>query len=199
MKLIAKKLFGPLLTSLLMLSTGILWAQSDDDDNTVMDTEEQVEDVQDQEELISDAKEAKSVFIENNNDLTDLFSTSAGYVIFPNVGKGAYIIGGAAGNGVVFEKGQIVGTAKLKQIDVGLQLGGQAFRQVIFFETPKELNEFKKGNFELSGNISAVVLEEGKAKSIDFTNGLAVVTMPKAGAMIEIAVGGQKFDYEDIH
>lgn len=199
MKLIAKKLFGPLLTSLLVLSTGILWAQSDDDDNTVMDTEEQVEDVQDQEELISDAKEAKSVFIENNNDLTDLFSTSAGYVIFPNVGKGAYIIGGAAGNGVVFEKGQIVGTAKLKQIDVGLQLGGQAFRQVIFFETPKELNEFKKGNFELSGNISAVVLEEGKAKSIDFTNGLAVVTMPKAGAMIEIAVGGQKFDYEDIH
>ena len=178
MKPIAKKLFWPLLTSLLMLSTGVLWAQSDDDDNTVMDTEEQVEEVQGQEELISDAKEAKSVFIENDNELKELFSNSAGYVIFPNVGKGAYIVGGAAGNGVVFEKGQIVGTAKLKQIDVGLQLGGQAFRQVIFFETQKELNEFKKGNFELSGNISAVVLEEGKAKSIDFTNGLAVVTMP---------------------
>lgn len=198
MKIIAKNFYQPILIFLLMLPAGFLRAQSDDDDNNAMDTEEQIEEVQDREELIQDAKDAKLVFIENNKETKDLFNTSAGYAIFPNVGKGAYIVGGAAGNGVVFEKDKIVGMAKLTQIDIGLQLGGQAFRQVIFFETKKELNDFKKGNFELAGNVSAVVLEEGKAKSIDFTNGLAVVTMPKAGAMIEISVGGQKFDYEAV-
>lgn len=198
MKAIEKKIQHGLFMLFLILSFGSIMAQSDDDDNMDMDSDEHMEEMQDQESLINDAKEARNIFMNTNAGAKALFSTSAGYVIFPNVGKGAYIVGGAAGNGVVYEKGEIVGMAKLKQIDIGLQLGGQAFRQVIFFETEKQLNDFKKGNFELSGNVSAVVLEEGKARSIDFTNGLAVVTMPKAGAMIEIAVGGQKFEYEAI-
>jgi lipid-binding SYLF domain-containing protein len=36
-----------------------------------------------------------------------------GYVIFPNVGKGGFIIGGAAGNGAVYESSELVGFAKL--------------------------------------------------------------------------------------
>ncbi|WP_026837115.1 YSC84-related protein [Gillisia sp. JM1] len=197
MEAIEKKIYHGLLMLFLILSFGSIMAQSDDD-NMDMESEGHMEEMQDQESLINDAKEAITIFMNTNAEAKALFNSSAGYVVFPNVGKGAYIVGGAAGNGVVYEKGEIVGMAKLKQIDIGLQLGGQAFRQVIFFETEKQLNEFKKGNFELSGNVSAVVLEEGKAKSIDFTNGLAVVTMPKAGAMIEIAVGGQKFEYEAI-
>jgi len=79
-----------------------------------------------------------------------------------------------------------------------LQIGGQAFRQVIFFQTQTELDRFKEGNFELSGTASAVVLEEGKAKSMEFRDGIAIATMPKAGAMVEISVGGQKFEYESL-
>ena len=41
------------------------------------------------------------------------------------------------------------------------------------------------------------ILKKGKAKSISFKDGRAIVTMPKAGAMIDIAVGGQKFEYQD--
>lgn len=195
MEAIEKKISHGLFILLLILSFGSIKAQTEDEEMD-MESEDHIENMQDHEKLINDANEAKTIFMNSNAEVKTLFNSSAGYVIFPNVGKGAYIVGGAAGNGVVFENGDIVGLAKLKQIDIGLQLGGQAFRQVIFFETQEQLNEFKKGNFELSGNVSAVVVEEGKAKSIDFTNGLAVATMPKAGAMIEIAVGGQKFEYE---
>ncbi len=153
----------------------------------------------DQKELIEDAKKAKAAFAQTDPGITKLFASAEGYVIFPNVGKGAYVVGGAAGNGVVYENGHLVGMAKLRQVDIGLQIGGQAFRQVIFFKSEAALSRFKGGNFELAGNASAVVLEQGKAASIEFRDDVAVVTMPKAGAMVEISVGGQKFEYEDLN
>ena len=78
-----------------------------------------------------------------------------------------------------------------------MQIGGQAFRQAILFQTKEELDNFKKGNYSLSGNASAVILEKGKAKNVEFNNGRAIVTMPKAGAMVEVSVGGQKFEYAE--
>lgn len=152
-----------------------------------------------QEEIIDDAKKAKAAFNQQDPAMSKIFASAEGYVIFPNVGKGAYVVGGAAGNGAVYENGNLVGMAKLRQIDVGLQIGGQAYRQVIFFKTEEAMNRFKSGNFELAGNASAVVLEDGKAVSIEFRDDVAVVTMPKAGAMVEISVGGQKFEYEALN
>ncbi|MDN3596134.1 lipid-binding SYLF domain-containing protein [Zunongwangia endophytica] len=152
-----------------------------------------------QKELINDAKESKAAFITKKPEMAALFEKAAGYVIFPNVGEGAYILGGAAGNGVLFEGGQVEGFSELRQLDIGLQIGGQAYRQVILFETESELNKFKEGKYKLSGKASAVIIEEGKAKSVSFDDGRAIVTMPKAGAMIDIAVGGQKFEYRDLN
>lgn len=176
----SKFLRSLLILSLVLYGSGIV-AQTDD-----------------QKKIIDDAKKAKAVFTKEDPEMSQLFAKAEGYVIFPNVGKGAYVVGGAAGNGVVYENGNLVGMAKLRQVDVGLQIGGQAFSQVLLFKTEEALIRFKKGNFELSGNMSAVVLEEGKAKSIEFRSGVAVVTMPKAGAMAELSVGGQKFEYEDL-
>lgn len=147
--------------------------------------------------LIEDAELASELFVENSTNLSELMDKAAGYVIFPNVGKGAYILGGAAGNGVLFENGKVAGFAEMRQLDVGLQIGGQAYRQIILFQTENELNKFKEGNYKLSGNASAVVINKGKAKAVEFNNGRAIATMPKAGAMVEVSVGGQKFDYSD--
>lgn len=153
---------------------------------------------EDQMEIINDAEDAKSEFIEHNPQLASLFEKAAGYVIFPNVGKGAYILGGAAGNGAVYENGKLVGMAELRQLDVGFQLGGKAFREVILFQTREQLEEFKQGNLELSSDISVVIIDEGISQDVDFQEGIAVVTMAKAGAMAGISVGGQKFDYKDL-
>ena len=37
------------------------------------------------------------------------------------MGEGALIVGGASGNGVVYENGSAVGMASLKKLDIGLQ------------------------------------------------------------------------------
>ncbi len=183
---------------LLLFSSGMsLYAQSDDDDYDDNDEKEQLVNKDKKAQLIRDAKDSKQAFIENSNNMSKLFDTAVGYVIFPNVGSGAYILGGAAGNGVLFENGKVQGFAELRQIDIGLQIGGQAYRQVILFQTQKELDQFKKGNYSLSGNASAVILKKGASKNVEFNDGRAVVTMPKAGAMVEVSVGGQKFEYAD--
>lgn len=149
-------------------------------------------------ELIKDAKAAKQAFIDEDSRIKEHLDNAIGFAIFPNVGKGAWILGGAAGNGVVFEKGQLVGYSELRQVDVGFQFGGQAYREIIIFRTQSALNRFKEGNFEFSGSAAAVVWDKGKGESIQFQDGVGVALMPKAGAMVGISIGGQKFDYRDV-
>ncbi len=150
----------------------------------------------DDKRIMADADKAKAKFMSMDSNIKSFFNDSAAYVIFPNVGKGGFIIGGAAGNGVVYENGRAIGMADLKKLNVGLQAGGQAISEVIFFETESDLEEFKEGNFEFTAGLSAVVLESGKAKEAKYKDGVAVFVMPKAGIMAEASVGGQKFDYE---
>jgi lipid-binding SYLF domain-containing protein len=145
--------------------------------------------------LMQDSRDAQTAMSQADQNVQELFDTAAGYAIFPNVGKGAYIVGGASGNGVVYENGSLIGYSNLKQVDVGLQIGGKAYREVIFFENQDDLDDFKNGEYELSGNATAVIVEKGKSKTISFQDGVAVATMPKAGAMVGVSVAGQRFGF----
>ena len=146
--------------------------------------------------IMADAEKAKAKIISKDAGLAAFFESSAGYVIFPNVGKGGLIVGGATGNGILYEDGVAVGMADLKKLNVGLQAGGQAVSEVIFFETATQLNNFKEGNFEFAAEASAVIADEGASKNADYNDGVMVVAMPKAGLMADASVGGQKFSYE---
>ena len=145
--------------------------------------------------LIDDSKNAQSEFVKSDSLMQSLFANSYGYVIFPNVGKGAIGIGGAAGNGIVFEKGTPVGSAKMKQVSIGFQFGGQAYREVIFFENQAALDRFKQNNFEFSAQASAVAVTKGASTNVKYRDGVMVFTQEKGGLMYEASIGGQKFDY----
>ncbi|MEP2058739.1 YSC84-related protein [Maribacter litoralis] len=145
--------------------------------------------------VMKDADKAKEKLMTMEVGLDQFFQNSAGYVVFPNVGKGGFIIGGASGNGVVYEDGTKVGMADLKKLSVGLQAGGQAITEIIFFETNEDLEEFKEGDFEFSAEASAVAIKSGVAVNAKYRDGVAVFALPKAGLMADASVGGQKFDY----
>lgn len=147
-------------------------------------------------DLIADAQQERTTIQQQYPDVSGMFQNSAAYAIFPNVGKGAYVIGGASGNGVVYQNGNVIGYADLKQVDIGLQVGGKSFVEVLFFENQAALDNFKSGSYELSANASAVILDKGVSRNIDFQDGVAVVTMPKEGAMAGISVGGQRFSFQ---
>ncbi len=145
------------------------------------------------------------------------FQNAYGYAVFPTIGKGGIGIGAGHGKGRVYEQGNYVGDTSMTQLTAGLQLGGQAFSQIIFLENKKAFDDFTSGNFEFGAQASAVAITAGASAgtstagggtagaSVDkndastmgnYHNGVAVFTIAKGGLMYEATLGGQKFSYK---
>jgi hypothetical protein len=156
-----------------------------------------------------------SVF-KNSPAVQPFFDNSYGYAVFPTVGKGGFVIGGAFGKGQVYKQRTLSGKVSLSKITVGFQLGGQAFSEIIFLQDKRAYDEFTRGNYEFDASASAVAITAGaqaRAGSqgatagasagpatgvqaeINYTKGMAVFVHTKGGLMYEAAIGGQKFDF----
>ena len=166
---------GALAISIVLLS--VLAARADDD-------------------LQGESQQAIESFLKTDSGLQKFLSDAAGYAVFPNVGKGGFVVGGARGKGLVYEKGNITGQATMTQASIGAQVGGQTFAELIFFETRDALNDFKAGNFEMSAEVSAIAASEGASAAAKYKQGVAVFTLAKKGLMVSASIGGQKFKFK---
>ncbi len=128
--------------------------------------------------------------------LTGLVRDSFGYAVFPSIGKGGLIVGGAYGKGILYEHGEFVGYCDMSQATVGLQLGGQSYTEIIIFEKKAAIDNFKTGNFAFDAQATAVALKAGAGANAEFSEGVAIFTMDESGLMYEATVGGQKFGYQ---
>jgi lipid-binding SYLF domain-containing protein len=147
----------------------------------------------------------------------NFFSSAYGYAVFPTIGKGGLIVGGAHGSGHVYEKGKYIGNTSVTQISVGFQAGGQAYSQIVFFEDKRALDEFTNGNFEFEAGVSAVAItaaaggtagtqgasagasggkRDATTVGSSYYKGMAVFTIVKGGAMYQATVAGQKFTFD---
>ena len=142
------------------------------------------------------AEAAIAEFKRADPSMDAFFKKAYGYAIFPEITKGGIGIGGAGGDGTVFEQGAGVGSSEMSQVTVGLQLGGQTYREAIFFKDKAALDNFKAGNYEVAAGASAIALKDGVSKTAGYDNGVAIFTQGTGGLMFEASVGGQKFTYE---
>jgi len=150
----------------------------------------------DRERLSAGANAAFKGMLADDNTLRGVLDHSAGYAVFPDVGKGGFIAGAAYGHGQVFDAhGKFLGYSDVKQGTVGAQAGAQTFDEMIIFKDRAALDKFMTGQYALSANYSAVVLKAQKADSANFNDGVLVLVRPQGGAMIEASIGGQKFDF----
>jgi len=145
--------------------------------------------------LDTDVRDTIQMIRTSNPRLQRLFDTAYGYAVFPSVGKGGIGLGGAEGRGQVFEKGALVGTAKLTQATVGAQLGAQSYSEVIFFESPKALDDFRDGKTALSADLSGALAADGAGAEAKYQHGVLVYTMQRSGLMFEASIGGQHFTF----
>ena len=123
------------------------------------------------------------------------FENAAGYAVFPSVGKGGLVIGGAYGKGLVIVDGKVDGYTSMSQATIGLQLGGQKYAQFIFFRDDTAVGHFKRGNFEFGAQASAVAITAGASADAAYDSGVAIFTHAAGGLMFEGSVGGQRFKY----
>ncbi|MFC1665410.1 YSC84-related protein [Pseudomonadota bacterium] len=135
-------------------------------------------------------------FKNHDPDLKLFFEKAYGYAVFPTVGKGGIVIGGAYGKGFVYEQGERIGKSSLTQLSIGFQLGGQGYSEIIFFKDHATLLDFTRGNFEFSAQASAVAVTAGASSDAAYDKGVAVFTLAKGGLMYEASIGGQKFNFK---
>jgi lipid-binding SYLF domain-containing protein len=163
---------------------------------------------------------SKTIAVFRDSPLTQpYFANGYGYAVFPVVGKGGMVLGGAFGKGQVYRQGNVTGHASLAHLSIGLQMGGQAFSEIIFFEDKRAYDEFTRGSVELDAKASAVAVtaaaqaeagttgiaagaSAGPNAQVQLTaryvKGLAVFVHIKGGLMYEAAVGGQKFSFRPL-
>jgi len=142
-----------------------------------------------------DVKTALAEFERTNPKIKPFLESAYGYAVFPTVAKGAIGIGGAHGDGLVYEKGKLIGATTLSQITIGFQLGGQAYRELICFQNKQALDRFKGENFEFDAQASGVAVTAGISFDASYEHGVAIFTMAKGGLMYEASIGGQKFSF----
>lgn len=146
-------------------------------------------------ERVEGVDDTIGLFKAKDPSIAALFSSAAGYVVLPTVGKGGLIIGGGHGHGEAFEGGAYVGRVSLSELSVGAQVGGQSYSQVVFFETPVDFKRLKDNSFQFGAEVSAVAAQDGVAKNAKFKDGVATFVIPKEGLMAAASVGGQKLDF----
>jgi lipid-binding SYLF domain-containing protein len=145
--------------------------------------------------LKDDAATAVRRFERSDNSITQVIERSPGYVIFPSIGKGGFIVGASYGKGVVYERGAVIGYSDISEASFGLQAGGQEFSELIIFEDQDTLNKFRNGSYGLGAQASAIALKPGAAAQANFKGGVMIFTLTGSGVMAEAAVAGQKFRY----
>ena len=146
------------------------------------------------------------------------FKNAYGYAVFPTIGKGGLVVGGAGGSGRVYVGGKHVGNTDFGQVTIGFQAGGQAYSMIVFFEDERAFKEFSSGSFKFGAGASAVAITAGASAEASTTGssagasagksdastvggyhkGMATFTVAKGGLMYEASIAGGGFTYEPL-
>ncbi|AKS42622.1 YSC84-related protein [Wenzhouxiangella marina] len=148
--------------------------------------------------LIRESRAAMERFLDRDPGLQQWVDHAHAYVIFPDIAKGGFWVGGGFGRGIVFQGGAPIGRASVSQATIGPQIGAQAYAQVIFFEDAAALATFQRENFEFSAQATAVAATAGAAATTSYERGVAAFILVRGGLMAEVTVGGQKFRYQSL-
>lgn len=147
-------------------------------------------------DLDAKSQAAIAAMKEKDPSMQRFFDAANAYVVIPTVAKGGLGVGGARGKGLLYEDGKPTAIVTMTQLTLGFQAGGQAYSEFMFFQDKNATDNFKRGNFELNAQASAVAVTAGASADLNFTNGVAIFTQAKGGLMYEASVGGQKFKVE---
>jgi len=148
-------------------------------------------------ELRDNSKLELKHMMEKDSELEPLLKQCAGYAIFPEVGKGGLLFGGAFGRGTVYDRdGRFLGYATVSQASVGGVVGGQMYAQLLVFQDQPHLDSFKRGDgLRFGAQATAIAITDGAANASHYDNGIAVFIMPRGGLMADASLSGQEFRF----
>ncbi|OUR80501.1 hypothetical protein A9Q83_00785 [Alphaproteobacteria bacterium 46_93_T64] len=134
-----------------------------------------------------------------------LLAVSKGVVVFPQVLKAGFIIGGAGGTGVLLGRNSEGSWSSpafytMGQASIGLQFGAEAKELVLVIMTEKGLDAIIKNQVKLGGDLSAAVGPLGKNVGASSTTNMDVDIFSfakTAGLFIGASVEGSILDAKE--
>jgi lipid-binding SYLF domain-containing protein len=145
--------------------------------------------------LSAETTEAIAIFKQKDPGIERFFNDSYAYAVLPEVGKGAILVGWAYGKGEVFVKNEMVGYCSVDQGTLGASLGGEYYREIVFFRDKPDFDKFTTDEYTFSAQFTAVAATAGVTSKTDYKAGMAVFVTMDNGLMADISLGGQKFRY----
>ena len=117
-------------------------------------------------------------------------------LVFPNIVKAGFIIGGQYGEGALLKEGQTVGHYNSVAASYGLQAGAQSFGYALLFMDEASLGYLDSSDgWELGVGPSIVIVDEGMGKTLSTTtahSGVYAFIFGQKGLMAGAGVQGSK-------
>ena len=146
--------------------------------------------------LNSDADAALKSLYSSEPKAKDLASKSAGVLVFPNIVRAGFVVGGSGGDGVLYKKDKVSGYYNSGSLSVGLQAGIQSFGYAVFFTSDAALRKFQQSNgWDIGSAPTLVLVDSGVAKDLDTTtlkSDVYAFIFDQKGLMAGVALKGQK-------
>ena len=120
-----------------------------------------------------------------------------GYLVFPDVYKGGFIVGGEYGQGVLRVNGKTVGYYSIASASVGLQIGAQKNSYIFAFADQFALDKFMHSDgWEVGVDGSVALIKWGQGvdiSTISFEKPIYAFVYNNKGLMANISLEGTKF------
>src|SRR6185503_8998150 len=142
----------------------------------------------DRQNLRRDADATLTEMVSRDPAVRDVTSAAPAYAVFPSVGKGGALVGGAYGKGILYEGGVATGYVSLEQASIGAQLGGQSFAELLVLRSPVDVDDVKSGHYTVGANLGVVVLSPDASAQKGFDSNASVFVLPRGGLMVDISI-----------
>jgi lipid-binding SYLF domain-containing protein len=119
-----------------------------------------------------------------------------GILVFPNITKAGFIVGGQGGNGALIKQGKKVGYYNTAAVSVGMQAGIQTYGYALFFMSDAVMKNFEKSKgWEVGVGPSVVVVDSGMGKDVSTLTAKADIyafIFDQKGLMAGLGIKGSK-------
>ncbi|HEY2107982.1 MAG TPA: YSC84-related protein [Candidatus Binataceae bacterium] len=147
-------------------------------------------------QIDSSSRAALAALYSQNAAASALGRKARAILVFPDIRKGAFIVGAQYGFGALIRGGRTVGYYRTGAASYGFQAGVKKFGYALFFMTNAALNYLDaSGGWAIGSGPSLVVVDKGVARSLTTTNLRADVyafVFDQTGLMGGIGIEGSK-------
>lgn len=144
----------------------------------------------------AESRDALNRLYAKNPFARDLASRSQGVLVFPEMTKGGLLIGGAWGDGALYDRGRSAGYYRSISASYGLEAGLQKYGYALFLMDQNAINKLNRsGGWELGSEPNLTIVDTGVAGSLSTTTydkGSVAIFFDQRGLMGGISVQGTK-------